>query len=70
MGFYNLEEIITAHKKGQLEAKLVDYDLNDLAFLIHEMIGFAKKQNRQKDLVSLINTLENIMDERQRTQKD
>jgi len=70
MGFYNLDDIMAAHKKGKLEEKLVDYDLNDLAFLIHEMIGFAKKQNRQADMVPLINTLENILAERQRTQKD
>ncbi len=67
MGFFNLDDVIKAHKDNKLEEYLADYDINDLALMQNELEGYAVKHNRQDDMKGLLITLENMLSERRET---
>jgi len=64
MGFFNLDEVIEAYKRGEIDSFLAKVDLNDLAIIQHEVAGFATKHNRNADLEALVATIENVINER------
>ncbi|HPQ67731.1 MAG TPA: hypothetical protein PKW95_01300 [bacterium] len=67
MGFFNLDDVIKAHKDNKLEEYLADFDINDLALMQNELEGYALKHNRQDDMKGLLITLENMLSERRET---
>ncbi|HPM78243.1 MAG TPA: hypothetical protein PK961_14225 [bacterium] len=67
MGFFNLDDVIKAHKDNKLEEYLADYDINDLALMQNELEGYAVKHNRQEDMKGLMITLANMLSERRET---
>jgi hypothetical protein len=68
MGFYNLDEIIEAHKSGKLPEKLSSCGANDIAIIKHELAGFAEKKDLIMDYDRLIEDLDFMIDERLATE--
>lgn len=64
MGFFNLHDVVKAHKAGILESYLATYSVNDLVVLKHEMLGCAEKEDLLTDLNQLVEDLEFIIDEK------
>ena len=64
MGFFNLDDVVKAHKAGILESFLSTYSLNDLAMLRHELLGCAEKEDLLSDLDVLVTDLEFLIDRR------
>jgi hypothetical protein len=64
MGFYRVEEIVDAFKKGNLDIVLADYSVNDLALLRHEVVGYAEKKDLLGDMDALVEELEFLIDTR------
>jgi hypothetical protein len=64
VGFFNLDDVVKAHKVGLLSALLADCTANDLALLKHELSNYAEKQDKLGDYKRLIEELEFLLDER------
>ena len=69
MGFYNLDDIMKAHKAGILDSFLSTYSLNDLVMLKHELLGCAEKEDLITDLNALVEDLEFLIDRRETAAK-
>jgi hypothetical protein len=64
MGFFNLEDVVRAHRAGILDSFLASYSVNDLAMLKHEILGCAEKEDLIGDLAVLVEDLEELIDRR------
>lgn len=66
MGFFRINEVISAYGEGKIEEFLAEYDANDLALLKSELDGYSNKHNRREDLKGLLVTVDNILQEKQK----